>query len=123
MKTQAAHDEPVPVAQNCRCDARIGDGDAAQTLRKARERIQDHAVVVAMCVALHHHPARKSEMIEQREIFFRRRFWWRVTAAFRERKILSGTENMRVCVPCAGRQLNARLVRISDGGRNRWRYG
>ena len=36
MKAQAPHAEPVPVAQHSRLDARIGDSDAAQALRKTR---------------------------------------------------------------------------------------
>src|ERR1700688_1990490 len=46
MKTQAAHSALMPVAQHRGRDAGVGDGDAAQPLRKALQRIEHDAIVV-----------------------------------------------------------------------------
>ena len=108
MEAQAAHAEPVPVAQRRRLDARIGDGDAAQPLRKARQRIEQHAVVEAVRIALHHDAAREAEMIEQRDVILDRRVGRRIAAPRRVGEFVGRPEDMRVRVPGAGRRHDAR---------------
>ena len=54
MKAQAPHAALVPIAQDFRLDARVGDGDAAQPLRITLQRIEHDAIVVDVGVALHH---------------------------------------------------------------------
>ena len=90
MKAQPAHAEAMPVPQRVGRNSRIGDGDAAQAAAVARQRVQHDAVVVAVRIALHDDAVCKTEMIEQREVFFGRRRRRRVAAARRERKCSAG---------------------------------
>jgi hypothetical protein len=81
MKAQAAHAALMPVAQGFGLDPRIGDGDAAQAGRKTRQRVEHHAVVVDMRIALHDEPIGEAEKIKERNETFDRRIGWRIAAA------------------------------------------
>lgn len=59
METKAAHAEPVPVAQRCRRDARVGDGDTPQPFRIAIKCVEQDATVEAVRIALHQHARAK----------------------------------------------------------------
>src|SRR5580692_4830235 len=67
MKAQTPHAALVPIAQHFRRDARVGDGDAAQPLRKTLQRIEHHAIVVDVGVTLHHEAIGEAEVIQQRD--------------------------------------------------------
>ena len=67
MEAQPPHAEPVPFAQRRGRNARVGDGDAAEAIRKALERVEHHAVVETVGVPLHDHAARDAEVVVQRD--------------------------------------------------------
>ena len=89
----------MPVAQGFRLDPRIGDGEAPQAGGKTRQRVEHHAVVVDMCVALHDEPIGEAEMIKERDETLDRRIGRRIAAARPIRKLVGRTEYMRVRVP------------------------
>ena len=75
---------------------------------KRVERIEHHAVVEAVRIALHDHAARDAEVVVQRDELLDRRLRRRVAAAGRERKPLDRTEDMRMRVPRARRPASRR---------------
>ena len=112
MKAQAAHAESVPVAQRLRLDARVGDGDAAQPLRIALQRIEQHAIVVAVRVALHREAMREAEVVEQRNEALDRRVGRRIAASGAYGNLSAGPKICAVAVPGAGRRQQARPFRL-----------
>ena len=104
VEAQPAHAAAVPIRQRVGGDARVRDGDAAQPIGPARERIEHDAVVVAVRVALHHDAMREAEVVEQRDVVFRRRRRWRVAAPLREGKFLRRPEHVGMRIPRAGQE-------------------
>jgi hypothetical protein len=86
--------------QGRRGNPRVGDRDAAQALRKARQRVKENAIVIAMRVALHEQAAGKAKMIEQLDIGFDWRVRRGVAPARREGEFVCRTEDMRIRIPC-----------------------
>jgi hypothetical protein len=118
METQAAHAGLVPVTQNFRLDSRVGDGNAAQALRKALQRVEHDAIVVNMGVALHDEAVGKAEMVEERNEPLDRRIRRRVVAPRLVRKFAGRPENVEVRVPGARRRRHARPLRMRDRSGN-----
>jgi hypothetical protein len=81
VEAQTANAEPVPAAQLRCIDPRVGDGDAAEPLRRPSHRIEDRPIVVAMRIALDNHGAREAERVERREIVLEWRIGRRIAPA------------------------------------------
>lgn len=121
MKAQPAHAALVPVTQHAGLDARIGDGDTAQPLRKPRQRIEHDTVIVDMCIALHDESVGEAESIKERDEAFDRRVGRRIAASRLIGKLVGRSEDVRIRVPRAGRRQLTRSAgmrhRPGDAGR------
>ena len=104
VEAQTPHAALVPIAQHFGLDAGIGDGDAAQPLRKALQRIEHDAIVVDVGVALHHEAIAEAEVIQQRDQALDRRVGRRVGAARLVGEFVGRPENVEVGVPGARRR-------------------
>ena len=114
MKAQAPHAALGANRARLRLDAGVGDGDAAQPLRKALQRIEHDAIVVDVGVALHHEAVGEAEMIEQRDQSLDRRVGRRVGAARLVGKFVGRPENVEMRVPGARRRAQPRPFRMPD---------
>jgi hypothetical protein len=86
-----------------RLDARIGNSDPAQALRKTHQRVKHHAVVVDMRITLRDEAIGEAQMIKQRDEAFDRSVGRRVAAPRLIGKLVGRSEYMRMRIPCAGR--------------------
>lgn len=98
--------------QRLRLDARIGDGNAAQPMWKPRHRIEHHAIIVDMRIALHDEAIGEAETIKERYEAFDRHVGRRIATPGLIGKLVGWSENVRVRVPGAGRRHLTRTARM-----------